>query len=181
MRTPLKSFKIIKKMYALFVKKYRELEPKLMICEKEDFNNIENALKDYEMEHTLRIRLENANYELVRKNQENEKKLEAIKDLESKLGIDVITLFNKYIKWQKLDTYNTKENDWVLVLCKDKMNGQLYELPLIAELRNDGKWYTQDDKCLNDYLEVVAWKNIDVIYECGKLTEEFVKDNYVQR
>ena len=80
-------------MYALFVKAYRELEPKLMICEKEDFDNIENALKDYEMEHTLRIRLENANYELVRKNQENEKKLEAIKDLESKLGIDVITLF----------------------------------------------------------------------------------------
>ena len=172
MKTPLKSFKIIKKMYRLFVKTYRELEPKLMIYEKEWFDNIENALKDYEMEHTLRIRLENANYELVRKNQENEKKLEAIKDLESELGIDVITMFYKYIKWQKLDTYNTKENDWVLVLCKDKFDGEFYKLPLIAELRRDGKWYTRDDKCVNDYLEIIAWKNIDVIYECGKLTEE---------
>ena len=39
---------------------------------------IENALKDYEMEHTLRIRLENINYELVREKQENEKKLKAL-------------------------------------------------------------------------------------------------------
>ena len=108
MRTPLKSFKIIKKMYALFVKAYRELEPNLMICEKEDFDNIENALKDYEMEHALRIRLENANYELVRKNQENEKKLEAIKDLESKLGIDLITLF-KALK----NGFYTKSNNGI--------------------------------------------------------------------
>lgn len=108
-------------------------------------------------------------------------KLADLEDIEEELGIDLITLFNKYIKWQKLDTYNTKENDWVLVLCKDKMNGQLYALPLIAELRRDGKWYSQEDKCLNDYLEIIAWKNIDVIYECGKLTEEYVNDNYVQK
>lgn len=99
-------------------------------------------------------------------------KLADLEDIEEELGIDLITLFNKYIKWQKLDTYNTKENDWVLVLCKDKMNGLLYELPLIAELRNDRKWYSQEDVCLSDYLEIIAWKNIDVIYECGKLTEE---------
>ena len=99
-------------------------------------------------------------------------KLADLEDIEEELGIDLITLFNMYIKWQKLDTYNTKDNDWVLVLCKGKMNGQLYALPLIAELRRDGKWYTRDDKCVNDYLEIVAWKNIDVIYECGKLTEE---------
>lgn len=99
-------------------------------------------------------------------------KLGKLEDIEEELGIDLITLFNKYIKWQKLDTYNRKENDWVLVLCKDKSNGLLYELPHIAELRNDGKWYTQEDVCLSDYLEIVAWKNIDVIYECGKLTEE---------
>lgn len=104
-------------------------------------------------------------------------KLADLEDIEEELGIDLITLFNKYIKWQKLDTYNTKENDWVLVLCKDKMNGQLYALPLIAELRNDGKWYSQDDKCVNDYLEIVAWKDIDVIYECGKLTEEELKND----
>ena len=99
-------------------------------------------------------------------------KLADLEDIEEELGIDLINLFNKYIKWQKLDTYNTKDNDWVLVLCKDKMNGLLYELPHIAELRKDGKWYSQEDECLSDYLEIVAWKNIDVIYECGKLTEE---------
>lgn len=99
-------------------------------------------------------------------------KLADLEDIEEELSIDLITLFNKYIKRQKLDTYNTKENDWVLVLCKDKMNGLLYELPHIAELRRDGKWYTQEDVCLSDYLEIVAWKNIDVIYECGKLTKE---------
>ena len=101
-----------------------------------------------------------------------EEKLCELEDIEEELGIDLITLFNKYIKWQKLDTYSTKENDWVLVLCKDKIDGLLYELPQIAELRKDGKWYSQEDKCLNDYLEIVAWKNIDVIYECGKLTKE---------
>ena len=99
-------------------------------------------------------------------------KLGQLEDIEEELGIDLITLFNKYIKWQKLDTYSTKENDWVLVLCKDKIDGLLYELPKIAELSKDGKWYSQEDKCLNDYLEIVAWKNIDVIYECGKLTKE---------
>ena len=99
-------------------------------------------------------------------------KLGKLEDIEEELGVDLITMFNKYIKWQKLDTYNTKENDWVLVLCKDKFDGEFYKLPLIAELRRDGKWYTRDDKCVNDYLEIIAWKNIDVIYECGKLTEE---------
>ena len=39
---------------------------------------VEKELKDYEMEHTLRIRLENINYELVREKQENEKKLKAL-------------------------------------------------------------------------------------------------------
>ena len=104
-------------------------------------------------------------------------KLADLEDIEEELGIDLNTLLNKYIKWQKVDTYNTKENDWVLVLCKDKFNGEFYKLPLIAELRKDGKWYTQDDKCVNDYLEIIAWKNIDVIYECGKLTEEELKND----
>lgn len=104
-------------------------------------------------------------------------KLADLEDIEEEIGIDLLTMFNKYIKWQKLDTYNTKENDWVLVLCKDKMNGLLYALPLIAELRNDGKWYSQEDVCLSDYLEIVAWKNIDVIYECGKLTKEYLEND----
>ena len=55
MKTPLKSFKIIKEMYEHFVKTYRELEPKLMICEKEDFDNVETALKDYELMKQTKI------------------------------------------------------------------------------------------------------------------------------
>lgn len=55
MKTPLKSFKIIKEIYEHFVKTYRELEPKLMICEKEDFDNVETALKDYEMMKQAKI------------------------------------------------------------------------------------------------------------------------------
>ncbi len=42
------------------------------------YTAIEKELKEYEMEHTLRIRLENANYELVREKQENERKLKAL-------------------------------------------------------------------------------------------------------
>lgn len=49
MKTPIKSFEIIKEMYEHFVEKYRDLEPKLTICEKEDFDNVENTLKDYEL------------------------------------------------------------------------------------------------------------------------------------
>ena len=49
MKTPIKSFEIIKEMYEHFVEKYIDLEPKLMICEKEDFDNVENTLKDYEL------------------------------------------------------------------------------------------------------------------------------------
>ena len=45
---------------------------------------IATALKDYEMEHTLRIRLENAIYELLREKQENEKKLKALEIIKGK-------------------------------------------------------------------------------------------------
>ena len=44
----------------------------------QDMLVIETALKEREMEHTLRIRLENINYDLVREKQENEKKLKAL-------------------------------------------------------------------------------------------------------
>ena len=80
MKTPLNSFKIIRGMYLLFVKTYRELEPKLMICEKEDFENIENALKDYEK---------------IKKASDT---LSKYKDLERELGIDLITLINIFAK-----------------------------------------------------------------------------------
>ena len=49
MKAPIKSFEITKKMYEYFVEKYRDLDPKLMICEKEDFDNIEKSLKALEI------------------------------------------------------------------------------------------------------------------------------------
>ena len=47
----------------------------------ERFSIIEKELKEGEMEHTLRVRLENINYELVREKQENEKKLKALNEI----------------------------------------------------------------------------------------------------
>lgn len=49
MKKAIKSFEIIKKMYIYFVEKYRDLEPKLMICEKEDFDNVEKHLEALEI------------------------------------------------------------------------------------------------------------------------------------
>lgn len=57
-----------------------------------DYKLIETALKDYEMEHTLRIRLENINYELVREKQKNDKELKAleiIKDFAPLITINI--------------------------------------------------------------------------------------------
>ena len=48
----------------------------------QDYKIIEKELKEYETEHTLRIRLENINYELVREKQENEKELKRLEELE---------------------------------------------------------------------------------------------------
>ena len=58
----------------------------------ENIKIIETALKDYEMEHALRIRLENANYELVREKQKNQKKLKALEIIKNK-QVDVRYLF----------------------------------------------------------------------------------------
>ena len=51
MKTPIKSFDIIKKIYEYFVEveKYRDLEPRLMICEKEDFDNVEKYIKAFDI------------------------------------------------------------------------------------------------------------------------------------
>lgn len=57
------------------LKRYRDI-PTTM-----DYDIIAQALKEYEMEHTLRVRLENINYELVREKQENEKKLKALNEI----------------------------------------------------------------------------------------------------
>ena len=72
---------------------------------KDEINIIETALKDCEMEHTLRIRLENANYELVRKQEKQDKILRIIKEKE----VDVYFLKRMLIEWSSL--YNTYGND----------------------------------------------------------------------
>lgn len=55
---------------------------------KEDLDIVFSALKDYEMEHTLRIRLEDINYELVRETQITEWKLKALAIIKEK-SVDV--------------------------------------------------------------------------------------------
>lgn len=83
---------------------------------KQDIGYIETALKDYEMEHTLRIRLENINYELVRENQENNKKLKAleiIKDKEPSIMRIRLTKNSKH--------YNAIMPDW-RQLTKEEFN-----------------------------------------------------------
>lgn len=54
-------------------------EERINLCE-----CIEKELKSYEMEHALRIRLENINYKLVREKQENEKKFKALEIIKDK-------------------------------------------------------------------------------------------------
>ena len=65
MKAPIKSFEIIKEMYEYFVKKYRDLEPKLMICEKEDFDSViypslEHVPPRYAISHRNRWMIEQA-------------------------------------------------------------------------------------------------------------------------
>ena len=71
---------------------------------------IETALKDYEMEHTLRVRLENINYELVREKQENEKKLKAL-EIIKKLPEE-----EKQIILNAVYTYASSEEEYNLLL-----------------------------------------------------------------
>lgn len=75
----IKSFKIIKEMYEYFIKKYRDLEPKLMICEKEDFDNVDKALK----------RLETLEEEKQSFDRQLEKKLKALETLKETLHIKI--------------------------------------------------------------------------------------------
>lgn len=95
MRKALKSFEIIKKMYIYFVKNYRDLEPKLMICEKEDFDNVENALKEYE---GAKKHIEALHKERV----ENSLKLKALEIIKEKM-VDLTLLEIS----QRIDYYNT--------------------------------------------------------------------------
>ena len=69
----------------------------------ERYEIIEKALKDYEMEHTLRVRLENINYELVREKQANKKKLKALEIIKDKQW------FDDFMKEHLNRSYFTKE------------------------------------------------------------------------
>ena len=81
-----------------------------------DIKIIKKELKEYEMEHTLRIRLENINYELVREKQENEKKLKALEIIKIK-KIDVYQLLEnsinaeEYNHWYCYEKITKKEFD----------------------------------------------------------------------
>ena len=76
------------------------------------------------MEHTLRIRLENINYELVREKQENEKKLKALEVLRNK----------PHISFDLFDTLDTLEeiNDYIKFMygynCKSVLTQEEYDL-----------------------------------------------------
>ena len=66
---------------------------------------VSKALKDYEMEHTLRIRLENTNYELVREKQENDKKIKALEIIDRK-NVDINVLKNVIKLDDNVEVYN---------------------------------------------------------------------------
>lgn len=55
MKTAIKSLEIIKEMYEYFIKKSRDLEPNLMICEKEDFDNVKKSLEVLEIIKEKRV------------------------------------------------------------------------------------------------------------------------------
>lgn len=60
-------------------RKWVDIEQYKALCEL-----IKTALIDGEIEHTLRIGLENVNYKLVREKQDNEKKLKALEIIKEK-------------------------------------------------------------------------------------------------
>lgn len=62
---------------------------------------IEQALKEYEMEHTLRIRLENINYELCREKERSEKKLKALEIIKELPNEDKQVLLNAIYTYTK--------------------------------------------------------------------------------
>lgn len=89
----------------------------------DELDIIEKALKDYEMERTLRIRLENINYYLVREKQENEKKLKALVIIKKK-QVDVY----RFMTCKTLTTYNLN----YIRLRKNEL--RKYEYNLLKEI-----------------------------------------------
>lgn len=72
-------------------------------CVTADFQDLK---KDLEMEHVLRVRLENINYELVREKQENDKKLKAVEIIKEK-EVNVFIFLHS----GDLETYNDMVED----------------------------------------------------------------------
>lgn len=89
MNKELKAFEKIKEMYEYFVKNNRDLEPKLMICEKEDFATIKTALKEYEKikqeVQDLRIAFYRKNNDTIELCHAYEKKLKALEIIKEKM------------------------------------------------------------------------------------------------
>lgn len=115
-KTPMKSFEIIKEMYEYFVKKSRDLEPKLMICEKEDFSNVENAIK----------RLETLEEEKQSFDRQLEKKLKALEIINDKPQIEII-----HIRWRMINSYEDylKATDkWDIEYCDMILTQEEFDL-----------------------------------------------------
>lgn len=74
-------------------------------CSRCPFKDLDSdcPLKTFEMEHILRIRLENINYELVREKQDNKNKLTAFKIIKEK-RVDIIAFIEDFVEGH--DTYN---------------------------------------------------------------------------
>lgn len=77
------------------LERIRDFMSKNAVHWKQDIAMIETALKNYEMEHALRIRLENINYELVREKEKNQKKLKALEIIREE------PMFPVYVKTYK--------------------------------------------------------------------------------
>jgi hypothetical protein len=50
--------------------------------------------------------------------------------------------------WRPISEYDRNKYDWVLVKCKD---GEDWCVPVVAEMRADGKWYGMGKLC-NSFL-----------------------------
>ena len=85
-------------------------EPKGLYCS--NIKIIKTALKNYELEHALRIRLENINYELVREKEKNQKRLKAFEIVvRKKVNMQLL------IESIDLDFYNSH---WFMRLCQEE-------------------------------------------------------------
>ena len=68
---------------------------------KDDLDAVFTAIRNCETERSLRIRLENANYELVREKEENQKKLKAFEIIKEKnVNVAALMFWNTTYKYK---------------------------------------------------------------------------------